>query len=184
MKLEAPEPNYMRIEYPLVAGAALSASGQFYTAAAIFVSWFALKRVRPSADWEILFVASGLIGWRIVPLLPWRQQPFSIESVGVIVLSFTLFCTHSKTWARILLAYCALGLGGLILGVAFGRFKLFHPSFVTALALCSLSTWLLLRWLSRQKDKAATTESNAAPHGAPAAAVNNPDAPSGPSAVS
>ncbi|MGO8837870.1 MAG: hypothetical protein ACLQAH_09280 [Limisphaerales bacterium] len=151
------------MEYWVIIGIALGASGMFYALALIVVLYFLLQRRWPDAGFELLTVTSTLTGMSFADLfkIVLRPELFSLDHIwepfGVFCITIALLYTRKRGWAWLLMVYSG-GMGALLLlAAAWHLPKNVRPQFqVIVAAIYFMVLWLLVRWIRQQLPPVST----------------------------
>jgi hypothetical protein len=154
MNQDPPETYRFPVEYWLIISIGLSASGLFYAAVAVVVWHFVLRRF-PRSDWELLLVASGILGIATFQIFRVELSRANLanmaEHIVLPTLVLTLFFTRRRGCAWLLLVISVLSATALLVMAAAGNTQYRSPQLLVLAVIDLLWVWLLTRWLHRNR---------------------------------
>jgi hypothetical protein len=143
------------LEFCMLCGIAISASGNFHMFIVIVIFYLFLKPMQPSGDRTLAMLASGFTGGSImqfVQMLAWNKGPVHfLEPAVVAIAALILLTTERRGLAWFLLVYSAFGvLINLLSALGFPR-NVDLQIVVFRMIFLGLEIWLLVRWLRRKR---------------------------------
>ena len=143
------------VEYWIILGIALRASGLLYHILFIIGLYFLFKHLQPLGGFPILTVTSIFVGMaasQIYSLLVLHPELYSVhrilEPVIVAFAAVALLFTQKRGWAWALIIYSALGGILFFIGAVYHFPKAANPrSLFLEAILCFIELWLLSSWI-------------------------------------